>query len=708
MESVLVQPNRALNILSKGGRFAALVLTVIFGLCLFIFRPSSAWAGTDCREGILAPTSDAIALDVGSCVEWLFDPEQRFTASELAQGLGHRFLQSESQAPNLGLRSGKFWLKVRLRNVQMTDRDFYLSMGNPLVDRATVYQLLSGQEPKRLGEAGVLVAGRDKMVRDRDVVFVLNVPAQSSSEFLVEMSSLQHSYFPTLRTQPTFIQHQLNENLVFGFYFGVIAVMALYNFVLFFLVRDKSYLWYVGSISFFHGICFAGLMGASNHFLWPESPLWAQRQLPASSPLGLLFTFLFANSFLKLEDHSQTVRKVVRGFIATTIGLFLLSTVWYDVKVVEIGFVAQISALSIILWVAVPNALRGERSARLFLLAWSFLIIGGLAFSLGQFGVYSHNFFTQNAFLLGSAAEVVLLSFALGDKINAIRREKEIAQQRALDNANARAVIEAELQAANAVQETLFPPEREGQSVELSTCYLVAERVGGDWFWYTEDQAAGLVYFYIGDVTGHGVPSALLTGVICGAINSLDARYSGFSDTVTPADRLMQTASVVNDVVVKTGARSDRWVSMCLMCLNVRTGELLTVNAGHPFPLIWRAKTQSLESVVCSGSLMGHSTARFSVREDQLEEGDSVMLFTDGLLEAKERLKPSQHQSRRREMSNLFKNSQSPTQIVEMIRQEMALLTKNGNTLTDDVTLVVFRWLNKRENIVPLKGVKVA
>ncbi|MFZ9519766.1 MAG: 7TM diverse intracellular signaling domain-containing protein [Silvanigrellaceae bacterium] len=659
-------------------------------------KNSNAQAGELCRDGTITLQAEKYSFQIGNCSGYLFDPESRWRVEQIISGAAGSFRGLISVAPNLGFKSGTFWLRFDLRNEGSAETKMFMSLGNPLIDSARFFRIGDDGKAIELGAGGVLVPGFSKAVIDRDVTFTTTIAAQTKATFLVEARAIQQSYLPVIRDATSFQRHQLLEYLAFGLYFGVIVVMALYNFVLFFVVRDKSYLWYVGSITFFHGFCFVGLLGASNHFFWPDSPLWAQRQLSSSAPLGLLFTLLFADSFLKISAQSIHLARMMKFLLATVLVQLVVSALWFDVLVVKLGFVLQVSALGLVLSSALPNALRGDRSARLFLSAWAFLILGGLLFSFGQFGFFPHSFLTQNGILFGSAVEVVLLSFALGDKINIMRNEKDSAQQRALESANQRAQIESELLAANAVQETLLPPRNLTSSVDISTCYMVAERVGGDWYWHTHDPINKVLYFYIGDVTGHGVPSALLTGVVCGAVASLETEYASTGVRIEPCERLLHTAEVINDVVRKTGARSDRWVSMCLIALEEETGKLTIVNAGHPFPMVWRKNRGVLESMVSSGPLMGLSGGTFSHIEEYLDSGDSVMLYTDGYNEAREKLKLGAPTSRRRDLISLFQKSGSPETFVETVRADLAKLMAGGNTLSDDVTLVLFRW-SKRE-----------
>ena len=667
-------------------RFARVILFLAF-VCFTLSKRS--FAQVECQNGVFSKLSVNNA-QIGKCLEVFFDPTSSLGIDEILKDHADKFTPSPSLTPNLGFRAGTFWMRFRVKQEAVDGKKRYFSIGNPLVDIAHIYQIKSSQVVHS-SKAGVMVSSRDEIVNDRDVVFLIPSKGISNSVFYISARGIQQSFVPMLRSEVDFSSHQKLEYLVFGLYFGVILVMALYNLGLFFVVRDSVYLWYVGAIVFFHGFCFAGLLGATNHFLWPEATLWAQRQLPASAPLGLFFTVLFASKFLQISSLNPTISKFIRILCGALVIHFLVSIVWFDVVFITAGFVFQLSALSLVMGSALPQAWQGNRSARLFLLAWACLIVSGILFSTAQFGIINHTFLTQNGPLFGSALEVVLLSFALGDKINTMRLEKEAAQQLALQNAREKALIDTEMAAAVAVQATLLPPQFSASGCDLATYYRVAEHVGGDWFWHSQDKRTGFVYLYIGDVTGHGVPSALLTGVVCGAVSSLEAEFSKRAEPIAPEERLLLTAENINEVVWKTGARSDRWVSMCLVCFDPSSGTVTSVNAGHPFPLIWRTKDSQLESIVSSGPLMGNASGAFSVHVDSLAPGDFLMLFTDGLFEARERLKSSKCLSRRRELARLFIQCHSANDVADRITQELSVFTVNENSLDDDVSVVILR-----------------
>jgi serine phosphatase RsbU (regulator of sigma subunit) len=72
------------------------------------------------------------------------------------------------------------------------------------------------------------------------------------------------------------------------------------------------------------------------------------------------------------------------------------------------------------------------------------------------------------------------------------------------------------------------------------------------------------------------------------------------------------------------------------------------------------------------------------------------MLFTDGLFEARERLKTAKSSSRRREMSMIFKQCNSASDVTDRITQQLSVFTDHENSLTDDVSVIVLR---RREGV---------
>ncbi len=202
-----------------------------------------------------------------------------------------------------------------------------------------------------------------------------------------------------------------------------------------------------------------------------------------------------------------------------------------------------------------------------------------------------------------------------------------------LDEAQAKARLETELEAAREVQRALLPPDTAIPGIEISSSYHAAAQTGGDWFGYHHDPRAHQLYLYVGDVSGHGFGSALLTGVVCGATQAQRLTAERLEPGARPEARLRQLASVLDEVVHKTG-REDLVMSMVLVGIDLKTGEGLCFNAGHNFPLLLRSAAGEVKVLAVPGSRLGEGAGRpLKPKRFQLDPGDLLFFYTDGLVE---------------------------------------------------------------------------
>jgi serine phosphatase RsbU (regulator of sigma subunit) len=198
------------------------------------------------------------------------------------------------------------------------------------------------------------------------------------------------------------------------------------------------------------------------------------------------------------------------------------------------------------------------------------------------------------------------------------------------------AKLEADLSAAKAVQEALLPEFNQIPGMRISTYYRAAEQIGGDWIAHFYNPTTNHAYFCVGDVTGHGIPSALLTGVVCGSIFSSDALASSlFEGKSYDAEvHLNLIAATANEAVFRTGRRSGRVMTMLFAALDLATGDLTFVNAGHNSPYHLRYSAQGPEKVVSSGFRLGSDrVGKFGVKKIKIDRSEGFFAYTDGLIE---------------------------------------------------------------------------
>ena len=189
--------------------------------------------------------------------------------------------------------------------------------------------------------------------------------------------------------------------------------------------------------------------------------------------------------------------------------------------------------------------------------------------------------------------------------------------------------LEDQLKAAQAVQTALLPSPLEIPGVYISTSYIAADETGGDWYGYQFDAAHNRLFIQIGDVTGHGIPSALVTRAVAGAIS---AAHALFGQLPNPSDEqcLELLVRAANEAVAQCGLKSDLWMTMGFVVINLNTGAASYHNAGHlPLYLKSTDRVQRLHHVSSPLGIVDE----VSFLKFDFKPGDLLLMVTDGLVE---------------------------------------------------------------------------
>jgi serine phosphatase RsbU (regulator of sigma subunit) len=199
-----------------------------------------------------------------------------------------------------------------------------------------------------------------------------------------------------------------------------------------------------------------------------------------------------------------------------------------------------------------------------------------------------------------------------------------------------KAVLDSNLEAASAVQQSLVKRWLGKEGVIQGFYYQSAQKTGGDWQGCFFDPITKCMFFYIGDVTGHGVGSALITAVVCGTLNSVHfQRRNSSAATVSTiaAEVLEQLTHTVDFVVTETG-QEKLFITMILGAIDVQRNKLHYVNCGHPFPFLQIKKSEKVTFLTQNTRQLGISgPITASVNTIDFNSGDRIFMYTDGLLE---------------------------------------------------------------------------
>lgn len=189
-----------------------------------------------------------------------------------------------------------------------------------------------------------------------------------------------------------------------------------------------------------------------------------------------------------------------------------------------------------------------------------------------------------------------------------------------------RAVLKKELEVARAVQQLLVPADSVLERPRMQTAALFepATECGGDW-WSVQELADGRVATLVGDVTGHGVASAIITGAAKAACELAIELTGGKLD----AGELLR---LMNRALFRAG-RQQLLMSCIVTVLDPATHELALANAGHPNPFLIRQGV--IHPLLAEGAPLGAAADHaFTAVQVRVEPGDVLVGFTDGIVES--------------------------------------------------------------------------
>jgi serine phosphatase RsbU (regulator of sigma subunit) len=257
-----------------------------------------------------------------------------------------------------------------------------------------------------------------------------------------------------------------------------------------------------------------------------------------------------------------------------------------------------------------------------------------------------------------------------------------INSARLLEEREERQRVAHELGVGHRIQSDLLPskiPEYPG--IKLAGSMEPAKEIGGDYFDFIEIDQERLA-IVIGDVSGKGVGSGMIMTIVHTMLHSLYAHFDNTRD-------LMIAVNTGLDEKIK----STMFVTLLYFEYNAKNRVLKYTACGHEHILIYRQKTQHLDAIKSGGLALGmtNDVAPF-IKEKELDyaPGDTVVLYTDGIVEARG---PGDEMYGFERLKNFVESHHSME--AEALRQaivENVRLFAKGVAQSDDITCIVLRF----------------
>jgi two-component system, sensor histidine kinase LadS len=329
--------------------------------------------------------------------------------------------------PTFSFVDGAYWFHARLYNAGHAERRWLLVLQYPLLDKIDLYLRYPDMraDPTPSFESGDFKPFSSRAIRYRQPNFWVELPPNTEVELLVRVQSESSMQVPlSIYTMNSFAEMERDAQFGIGLYNGILVALFFYNLVLWLAVRDSTHFWYMFHVAGFGLVLFC-LNGLAFEYLWPNNPWLANHAIPLSMCVVQLAMQQFSRIFLELERRWPLGDRIALGFIAFFAALGVAS-LFLDYRLaVEIGTAMVFPGVLFILYTSFRSIRQGYRPARLFLLAWFILLLATPLYAAVSFGVLEKNFVTEYGLQIGSAIEMILLSFALAYRYASLRKENE-------------------------------------------------------------------------------------------------------------------------------------------------------------------------------------------------------------------------------------------------------------------------------------------
>lgn len=407
------------------------ILGFIFSSSAFSTAEKETIAPDKFSSGIqIFPESDSV--NIGANIQFIKDNLHSISIESLIEDGDIPWQLSTEETPNLGVDPATFWFKQRIKFIQTHSKLHQIELAYPALDVIDVY-FVQNQQIIKTYHTGDKRLYHERPIEHRNFLFPLpDLSNDSPLDVYVKVRTSGAMQVPLYiwKNKAFWEQDQL-QLMLHTFFIAILLTIGLYNLMLFVSLRDTTYLLYVLYIGCLT-ITQMGLRGLSYQILVPYSPFINERLLLVSIGLSVFFACLFARKFMAVKHNRPAFNKLLLlvAFIAgvQAIGGFIMP---YSMNL-KMGIIITAIACPILLLVGVVQWLSGYKVARFYTLAWVIYLFGQFAITLSKLGFIARTTWVEHGPEIGASIEVILLSFALADRMNEERRKRYAAQESAL------------------------------------------------------------------------------------------------------------------------------------------------------------------------------------------------------------------------------------------------------------------------------------
>jgi len=395
--------------------------------------------------------------NIGKQVSYLEDKDGKLDLEAVLKVSPNQFSAGKQDILNFGNTTSAWWIKIDYLSIKQLP--IYLIVDAPNIEHITVFTTDSSGRPVQLHAGSLVPENKGVKVSNN---FVLSLPVANKDQ-----AKTMYIRLKTNNILLVPLKLATSENIMTGstikvsieyIYIGLLIALLLFNLFLFISIKDITYLYYVLyvlTLSSYLLIYIRGygfLFGDDLRILFNLHP-----HLFLS--FSVITSLIFCGKFLHLNKMAPKMKKFFYALGICGIILFFTSLFGYKHLSAAIAQILTVT-VAVVVWIAGIIAYRnGHRPAKYYIIAWFFIWITVAIVTLTLGGIIQPSEFTIQLIPIGSTFELLLLSFALGDRYKVIMqteqklRDENLLLVRTQNQRLEESVMERTLQLSNTINE---------------------------------------------------------------------------------------------------------------------------------------------------------------------------------------------------------------------------------------------------------------
>jgi len=356
-------------------------------------------------------------------IRYYEDKDGSLTIEDIIHLPESRFLTKEGGRYNIGYSDSVFWFRIDTVNLSDKELTWIIESNYPLLDYISAFIPDSGAYRE--------IASGDRLPFStmpygyHNFTITAKTPPGNETYYLRIKSEGSLLVSLAAWDMESLVHNLYRELSLLWFFFGIMVALFCYNIFIYISSKDKTYL--ALTLFIFSATIYIFIhTGMARKYLWPDYTWWGNHSHPFFLFTSIGAILYFTTLFLNTKENLPKIHLLLKTVMISSIpSAFLSLIIPYSIATKFSTLTTLFTSLVLIFLTMIPMFFINGRLAIYYTLSWVMFPMGTLLMGLRSFGLIEDNFLTGWAYILGIAIGTILLSIAVADKINMLRKENE-------------------------------------------------------------------------------------------------------------------------------------------------------------------------------------------------------------------------------------------------------------------------------------------